>query len=305
MYCPPDDGERARPCAEAECSRVGRCQSRSPLWGAPSATHASRAGLAGWVEPTGRVATSAWWEPRRSRRVCGGVGPDTAGSQQKASWTLSFSDQLRRCATRLLGLRAVWRTNDWAQVIVVPQRPLRRALPQLLFQTLQAARPQPLPLGRRRLRPGTSCSRTCCRGAGSAAHGASANGEAANFAASAATLAPELRLPRGPASSFLPSPCRQRTTDSTSRACCGLRGMARPKAVHDTALAPLLATLVLACWAAVRLDTAQPVSVASTASAQVFSAARAVDTARLLTAQGPRPAGSPAEGAAFQVRGGR
>ena len=78
--------------------------------------------------------------------------------------------------------------------------------------------------------------------------------------------------------------------------------MARPKAVHDTALAPLLAALLLACWAAVRLDTAQPVSVASTASAQVFSAARAVDTARLLTAQGPRPAGSPAEGAAFQVR---
>ena len=79
--------------------------------------------------------------------------------------------------------------------------------------------------------------------------------------------------------------------------------MARSRAPFpDVALTPLLFALLLACWYTVRLDTTQAAAVAANASAGVFSAARAVDTARLLTAQGPRPAGSPAEAAAFQVR---
>lgn len=79
--------------------------------------------------------------------------------------------------------------------------------------------------------------------------------------------------------------------------------MARSRAAFtDVALTPLLLALLLACWYTVRLDTTQPGTVAAGASAEVFSAVRAVETARVLTARGPRPAGSPAEAAAFQVR---
>jgi hypothetical protein len=79
--------------------------------------------------------------------------------------------------------------------------------------------------------------------------------------------------------------------------------MARSKAPFpDVALTPVVVALLLACCYTVRLDTAQPDAVAADASAGAFSAVRAVNTARLLTAHGPRPAGSTAEAAAFQVR---
>ena len=71
---------------------------------------------------------------------------------------------------------------------------------------------------------------------------------------------------------------------------------------RDVNLLPLLLALLLACTVTVMLDNRQPTPVAAELEPGQFSVTRAVNWARVLTAHGPRPTGSPAEALAFQAR---
>jgi hypothetical protein len=71
---------------------------------------------------------------------------------------------------------------------------------------------------------------------------------------------------------------------------------------RDVNVLPLLLALVLACTVTVTLDNRQPTPVAAELHPWQFSGTMAVNWARVLTAHGPRPTGSPAETLAFQAR---